>query len=266
MENVFVGTSGYSYADWNIEFYPAELDKKDQLSFYSSVFNTVELNFTYYCLPYPAIFKNMVKRVKGDFVFSVKAHSGVTHTRDSKEEDIKKFVYALQPLIEENKLGPVLLQFPWAFRFSASNCDYLTRIRENFKELDLCAEFRHSSWLRDETIDHLKNLNMGFCNVDEPGLEGLLPPTSICTGDTGYIRFHGRNNLNWWNPKYSYQRYDYLYNKEELSEWVPRVKEVAAKTKKTYIYFNNHYKAQAVKSAKILQGLIENKDISPIQN
>jgi len=266
MENVFVGTSGYSYADWNIEFYPAELDKKDQLSFYSSVFSTVELNFTYYCLPYPAIFKNMAKRVKEDFVFSVKAHSSVTHTRDSKEEDIKKFVYSLQPLIEENKLGPVLLQFPWAFRFSAANCDYLTRIRENFKELDLCAEFRHSSWLRDETIDHLKNLDMGFCNVDEPGLEGLLPPTSICTGDTGYIRFHGRNELNWWNPKYSYQRYDYLYNKEELREWVPRVKEVAAKTKKTYIYFNNHYKAQAVKSAKILQGLIEDKDISPIQN
>ena len=266
MENVLVGTSGYSYADWNIEFYPAELDKKDQLSFYSSVFNTVELNFTYYCLPYPATFKNMVKRVKGDFVFSVKAHSSVTHTRDSKEEDTRKFVYSLQPLIEENRLGPVLLQFPWAFKYSAANCDYLTRIRENFKELDLCAEFRHASWLNDETIDHLKNLNIGFCNVDEPGLEGLLPPTGICTSDAGYIRFHGRNGLNWWNPKYSYQRYDYSYNKEELSEWVPRVKEVAAKTKKTYIYFNNHYKAQAVRSAKILEGLIENKDISPIQN
>jgi len=266
MENVFVGTSGYSYADWNIEFYPAELDKKDQLSFYGTVFNTVEINFTYYSLPYPSIFRNMAKKVKGDFIFSVKAHSSVTHTRDSKEEDIARFVYSLQPFIEENRLGPVLLQFPWAFKFSTGNCDYLSQVRENFKGLELCAEFRNKSWLREETINHLKNLNIGFCNVDEPRLEGLLPPTSISTTGTGYIRFHGRNDLNWWKPKYSYQRYDYLYTKEELSEWVPGVKEVAANTKKTYIYFNNHYKAQAVRSAKILQELIEDNDISPIQN
>lgn len=67
-------------------------------------------------------------------------------------------------------------------------------------------------------------------------------------------------------PKYGYQRYDYLYATEELSEWVPRVKEVAKNTKKTYIYFNNHYKAQAVRSAKILQELIEDSDISTSQN
>ncbi len=266
MESIFVGTSGYSYADWNINFYPAELDKKDQLSFYSTVFNTVEINFTYYNLPYPSIFKNMAEKVKGDFIFSVKAHSSVTHTRDSKEEDIARFIYSLQPLIEKNKLGSVLLQFPWAFKFSKSNCDYLNQIRENFKDLELCAEFRNRSWLREETVDCLRELNIGFCNVDEPRLEGLLPPTSISTSDAGYIRFHGRNDLNWWRPKYSYQRYDYLYNREELSEWVPRVKEVAAKTKKTFIYFNNHYRAQAVKSAKILQKLIEDSDISTSQN
>lgn len=266
MESIFVGTSGYSYADWNINFYPAELDKKDQLSFYSTIFNTVEINFTYYSLPYPGIFRNMAEKVKNNFIFSVKAHSSVTHTRDSKEKDTERFVYSLQPLIEKNMLGPVLLQFPWAFKFSISNCNYLSQIRENFKDLELCAEFRNRSWLRKETLDHLRKLDIGFCNVDEPRLEGLLTPTSISTSGTGYIRFHGRNDLNWWKPKYSYQRYDYLYNKEELSEWMPRIKELAAKTGKTFIYFNNHYRAQAVRSAKILQKLMEDSDISTSQN
>jgi uncharacterized protein YecE (DUF72 family) len=266
MDRILIGTSGYSYDDWNGNFYPAELDKKEQLKYYSTVFNTVEINFTYYMLPYPRIFKNMVDKVSNDFVFSVKAHSSFTHTRDFKIEDIKKFIFSLEPLIETNRMGAVLFQFPWAFRFSKENLDYLSRIRNNFGGLDLCVEFRNNNWLRKETIEQLRSLNMGFCNVDEPRLKGLLPPTSIYTSNTGYIRFHGRNNLNWWKPEYSYQRYDYLYNEEELKEWVPRIKEVVGNTKKTYIYFNNHYRAQAVRSAKVLQGLIEKNDIYTSQN
>jgi len=266
MGSILVGTSGYSYADWVGSFYPEDIDKKDQLTYYSREFNTVEINFTYYSLPHPRIFENMSKKVTGDFIFSVKAHSSITHTRDIREEEILKFTDSLSPLASQNRLGPILLQFPWAFKFSRSNLDYLSRVREIFSGLELCAEFRNSSWLGDATISHLKSLDMGFCNVDEPGLEGLLPPTSIATSSTGYIRFHGRNSSNWWRPKQSYMRYDYLYNAEELGEWVPRVREVTANTGKTFIYFNNHYKAQAVRSAKILQGLMEDSDNSTSQN
>lgn len=266
MHRILIGTSGYSYDDWNGSFYPAGLDRKEQLKFYSNIFNTVEINFTYYMLPYPRIFKSMVEKVGNDFVFSVKAHSAVTHTRDFKKEDVRKFILSLRPLIETNRMGTVLLQFPWSFKFSKENLDYLTRVRESFEDFDLCAEFRNNSWLREETIKHLRNLNMGFCNVDEPRLKGLLPPTSIYTTKTGYIRFHGRNNLNWWKPGYSYQRYDYLYTEEELEEWIPGIKELAVNTKKTYIYFNNHYKAQAVRSARVLQGLIEKNNIYTSQN
>jgi len=266
MGSIFVGTSGYSYADWNNNFYPRDLDKKDQLTFYSSEFDTVEINFTYYTLPHPRIFKNMAEKVKGDFIFSVKAYSGVTHTREIKKEETDKFIDSLGPLASGNRLGSVLLQFPWAFKFGKNSCDYLSRIRKSFTGLDLCAEFRNDSWLNDTTLNHLESLNIGFCNVDEPELKGLLPPTGINTTGTGYIRFHGRNSLNWWRPKYGYQRYDYLYSREELAEWVPRIKKVASNTKKTYIYFNNHYKAQAVRSAKILKGLMEDSDIPTSQN
>jgi uncharacterized protein YecE (DUF72 family) len=266
MKRVFIGTSGYSYDDWNINFYPPELDKKEQLRYYSRFFDTVEINFTYYALPYPHIFKKMSEKVGQDFVFSVKAHSSVTHTRDFKIEGIKHFIISLQPFIEKDRMGSILLQFPWAFKFSKENLKYLNRLREDFGELELSVEFRNISWLRKETIEYLKDLNIGFCNLDEPGLKGLLPPTSIITSETGYVRFHGRNEINWWRPKYSYQRYDYLYSREELAEWVPRIKKMAEGTKKTFIYFNNHYRAQAVRSAKILQELIDNSDISTSQN
>ncbi len=266
MGKFFIGTSGYSYDDWNVNFYPPELDKKEQLKYYSSFFNTVEINFTYYTLPYPHIFKRMSEKVGEDFVFSVKAHSNVTHSRDFKIEEIEQFIISLQPFIDKGLMGSILFQFPWAFGFSRRNFDYLTLIRERFQDLELSVEFRNNSWLKEETIEHLKNLNIGFCNVDEPGLKGLLPPTNIVTSETGYIRFHGRNGMNWWNPKYSYQRYDYLYTREELTEWMPRIKKVMEKTKRTYIYFNNHYKAKAIKSAKILRELIETSDISTSQN
>ncbi|MDY0028225.1 MAG: DUF72 domain-containing protein, partial [Candidatus Humimicrobiaceae bacterium] len=97
MHRILIGTSGYSYDDWNGSFYPAGLDRKEQLKFYSNIFNTVEINFTYYMLPYPRIFKSMVEKVGNDFVFSVKAHSAVTHTRDFKKEDARKFILSLRP-------------------------------------------------------------------------------------------------------------------------------------------------------------------------
>jgi len=266
MGNIFIGTSGYSYDDWNITFYPAELDKKEQLKYYSTVFDTVEINFTYYTLPYPHIFKRMTEKVGSNFIFSVKAHSGVTHSRDFKTEDARQFVASLQPFVDNKNMGIVLCQFPWSFKFSAENCDYLKRIREDFRDQELCAEFRNNSWLRDKTFECLKELKIGFCNVDEPDLKGLLPPTSINTSEMGYVRFHGRNKLNWWKPEFSYQRYNYQYNSEELAEWVPRIKKIAENSKRTLVYFNNHYKAQAVRSAKILQELMGSSDISTSQN
>jgi len=266
MGTLFVGTSGYSYDDWKGSFYPEYLDKKDYLGYYNSIFNTVEINFTYYRLPNPYMFKNILKKVKGNFVFSIKSYSSMTHTRDYKQEDVKKFSDSLKPLIEEGRLGCVLFQFPWSFKFNKNNLNYLDKIRNNFTDYNLCVEFRHISWLNEETFKYLENSAISFCNVDEPQLKGLLPPTSISTSKTGYIRFHGRNDLNWWNHKYAYQRYDYLYSQDELAEWIPRIKKIEGRTEKTYIYFNNHYRAKAIKSAKILTELLKDNYTGTSQN
>ncbi len=257
MSKILLGTSGYSYSDWNGIFYPEGPDKKDQLEFYSSYFNTVEINFTYYTIPDHRIFENMASRVPDDFIFSVKGHKSMTHTRDCSRDDWRSYLDALLPLMDSKKLGPVLMQFPWAFKFSKGNMKYLEIIKGYSGGIDICVEFRHSSWMREEVFDFMRNLDIIFCNVDQPQLKTLLPPTGISTASNGYIRFHGRNSASWWKPGKAYERYDYMYRQEELMEWVPRIKKLSSNTARTFIYFNNHYKAKAVSSARMLQSLFQ---------
>jgi uncharacterized protein YecE (DUF72 family) len=256
---IFIGTSGYSYEDWKDFFYPSQVGSKDYLSYYSNYFNTVELNFTYYSFPSIHAFDSMCARVKNleEFVFSVKAHSIFTHQRNYCVEDAKKFLESLKPLIEYSHLGSILFQFPYSFHLTENNLDYLSKIGEDFKGYEICMEFRNKYWLDTKVLSLLKSLNIGFCNVDEPQLKGLLPATDICTSDTGYIRFHGRNGQSWWEPENAFQRYDYMYKQEELAEWIPRMKNITEKSKKIFVYFNNHYKGKAAKSALMFAELLK---------
>ena len=268
MAELFIGTSGYSYDDWREYFYPAGLDKKEFLCYYSSIFNTVELNFTYYCFPHPYTLLNLCRKVGEDnkFVFSVKANSKFTHERDFTQEDSKNFLECLKPLADAGLLGSILFQFPYSFNFNAKNMEVLDKIREDFGENELCFEFRNDKWLNDSLINRLEELRIGFCNVDEPELDGLLPPTDICTTDVGYIRFHGRNRKYWWKHEYAYQRYDYMYDQHQLAEWIPRTRNIIEKTRKTYIYFNNHYKGKAPKSALLFMDLLKDSGTGTSQN
>ena len=131
MPQIYIGTSGYSYADWNGIFYPEGLKKTEELQFYSTHFNTVEINFTYYAIPNPRILDRMAARVQDDFSFAVKVHRSMTHTRDCSRDDYRSYVEALEPLIESGKLGPLLMQFPWGFKFSQPNMGYLKSLKQN---------------------------------------------------------------------------------------------------------------------------------------
>jgi len=263
----YIGTSGYCYEDWKNYFYPEDLDKKEYLRYYSSAFNTVELNFTYYCMPNPYTFLNLSKKVKEGFVFSVKANNAFTHKGQYSSDDLKIFLQSLKLLSGCGKLGSILFQFPWSFRAVKNNFDHLKKIGEDFEGFDTCVEFRNNCWTNDnKAVDLLSSMNVGFCNVDEPQIEGLLPATSISTSNIGYIRFHGRNVQHWWEHEKAYQRYDYMYSQDELKEWIPRIEEINKNTKKSFIYFNNHYKAKAAKSALILSDLLKSNNIATSQN
>ncbi|MEZ5359245.1 MAG: DUF72 domain-containing protein [Candidatus Zixiibacteriota bacterium] len=250
-----IGTSGYSFEDWRGNFYPGQIQKGKMLDHYQAYFNTVEINSTYYRIPHPAIMYNIVNKTKPDFDFFVKANKNLTHERVDFQRPADQFHEAIKPLVERNQLRGILAQYPWSFKYSPRNLQYLRICRELMQPYPFFIEFRHDSWLRDETFSLMKSEGIHFVSVDGPRLQGLLPPELRITTDMAYIRLHGRNAEQWWNG--GALRYDYLYNPNELQEWKERIEKLQDTVTKTYIFFNNCHLGQAVKNARDLMKMFD---------
>ena len=247
MCEILIGTSGFFYDDWKGEFYPPRTAKKNFLEFYARHFKTLELNFSYYRMPNAHQSRQMIDRSNGKMVFVVKAFRQMTHeiSEISRKEIPLLFMEGISPLIKAGKLGGILLQFPQSFHYVHSNRIYLKSLIESLSACPLFVEFRQKEWLKESVYRTLRELGVGFVCVDEPHLPSLIPPVIIKTSNSGYIRFHGRNSKNWYGTD-SRARHDYLYSENELVEWLPKIKELADRTKKIFVFFNNHAKAQAV--------------------
>jgi len=262
---IHIGTSGYSFKDWKGTFYPVKITSAEMLEFYSRHFKVVEINATYYAILKPRIFENMAERTPEDFRFIVKANSGMTHERTDNESVFHQFEDSIQPLVEAGKLKGILAQFPWSFKNDERNRKYLRTYKDRLPEYPLIVEFRHISWITEPLFGFLRELGISYCAVDEPNLPGLVPPKVMITTDPGYVRFHGRNEKTWWAGDSS-QRYNYLYSEQELKEWVPKIKQLAASTQETYVFFNNCHAGQAAKNAKTMQDMLQPDLFKPSEN
>jgi len=259
-----VGTSGFSFPDWKGTVYPVHIRDRDMLSYYEKElgFNILEVNFTYYALPSPKSFEAMSQKTSEQFEFVVKAFKGMTHEIRNREtgewldnqEVFKRFRLSLFPLVDKGKLTCVLAQFPYGFFPNRENVGYLQRFKEEMEEVPLVFEFRNQTWLKDETFQFLEKNGIGYCVVDEPKLPKLMPYLPKATSAIGYFRFHGRNPK-WFNTPISV-RYNYLYNEEELKEFIPDIKRISQKTLKTLVFFNNCYSGYAAKNAAEMARLL----------
>lgn len=245
--NVRVGTSGFSFADWRGNFYPPDIDKGKLLDYYVQQFDTVEINSTYYGIPQPRVFENMVKKAPTRFDFMVKVPQSFTHRRTDLEDDRRKFTEAIRPLAESGKLAGLLAQFPYSFKFSPDNLDYLAICREAIAPQPLFVEFRHNSWVNRTMYDRFRAEGIGYVAVDEPPLPGLLNPDCFATTDTAYVRLHGRNAEQWWDG--GALRYDYNYSEDELAYWKDKLAKIMKKVKAAYVFFNNCHLGQAARNA-----------------
>lgn len=253
---ILIGTSGYSYTDWIGPVYPPGTQKGEMLSFYTSLFSYVELNFSYYRMPAPSILKPMADKTPADFRFGIKAHQSLTHQRSPEwQAESRAFISGISPLQESGKLSLVLAQFPFSFHYTEENRRYLAGLCDIFRDIPLGVEFRNSQWISEKVFRELEERGIGFIITDSPDLRGLPGPVLFASGPFVYLRFHGRNKENWWQGDAT-SRYDYLYTEEELKEWVPKILLLAQKNKILYIAFNNHHKGQAVKNASTLKKLI----------
>jgi len=239
LSELLIGTSGWSYSEWEGVFYPNSSTNK--LSFYSKVFATAEVDSSFYAFPSKGLVLGWAKYTPENFVFSLKLPQLLTHEKKldlgkGVEADLVRFLSLLKPLMASGKLGPILIQLPPSYSFQ-SDFDklkgFLGRAPEDIK---FAVEFRHPSWLREEVWSFLRSKNIANVIVDEP----LLPPDVVVTADFAFIRWHGHGARPWYN---------YRYNEKELEGWVPKVKEVTSKVEKTYGYFNNHFRGFAVENS-----------------
>jgi uncharacterized protein YecE (DUF72 family) len=252
---IVIGTSGYSFDDWVGDFYPLDLPKGKRLDYYKYFFNAVEINSTYYRIPHPAVFYNIAKKVKNDFEFIIKTHRSFTHDRKDIEKPTMEFNESISPVVDSGKFRGYLAQFPYSFKYSPANLDYIVRGKELFDKGPYFVEFRHISWDNEVVEQRLMANEIGLCSVDEPALKGLYPSKERSTSNIGYVRFHGRNAANWWGGRGD--RYDYLYSKEELLDWKSKIDELKARSDKIYLFFNNCHLGQAVRNAKMLMEILQ---------
>lgn len=254
---IYLGTSGFSYNDWVGPFYPSGMPKREWLVYYAREFLACEINATYYTIPKPATLESMARKTGEGFLFAVKANQRMTHQPKDNEEVFKAFREMLTPLIDGGKLGCVLAQFPYSFRFIHQNRDYLETFRERLGDLPIVIEFRNAGWLREDVFNWLRRNELGFCCVDEPQLPNLLPPIAVATTNIAYVRFHGRNKEKWWQHEHAYERYDYSYSPEELEEWLPRIRHLDETAERTFVFANNHWQGQAVSTIRQLRMLLD---------
>jgi len=233
---VFLGTSGWSYKEWVGPFYTKE--DKSLLRAYTKVFKTVEIDSTFYRYPSKGMVMGWTKYSPEGFVFTAKLPQLITHEKkldlsQGVEEDLQRFVEVMEPLWLSGKLGCMLVQLPPRLNYQLKEMEAFFKILPT--QVRFAVEFRDHSWMRQETWTLLEKYKVAYTVVDEP----LLPPEVHVTSNIAYFRWHGRGTRPWYN---------YRYPAEELEPWIPKFKETTRKVDKVYGYFNNHYHGYAVEN------------------
>ena len=268
-----IGTAGWSYKDWVPNFYPKNQSGGfDWLQFYSHYFNCVEVNSTYYTYISPKVVEGWIKKVEdsNDFIFHIKLHQDFTHKRKFDEQNIKAVRYNLDLFRKSERLGGLLIQFPYSFPFDGSSIQHIQKLRDIFSDISCFVEVRHSSWNNNRALEFFKENELTFCTIDQPQIGQAIEFEPIITNDKAYIRFHGRNAEAWkkslsnfGKPKtYEEQssRYSYLYSPGELIEIEQKIKSILHKVKEINVIMNNHPQGDAVANAFELIHSLEEKN------
>ncbi|MBI2934144.1 MAG: DUF72 domain-containing protein [Chloroflexi bacterium] len=279
--------SGRFYPDW-------ARSAEARLNFYASQFPIVEVDSTFFGMPSENTARLWTTRTPDDFVFNIKAFRLFTshptqprvlpkdireslppqlkekktlYYRDLPPEIVNemfgRFASALLPLDSGGKLGVIVFQFPPWFFPGNEQQEHIAFCQEKLPQYRIAVEFRSASWLNEKnigrTFDLLRQRDLAYVCVDEPqGFKSSVPPVAEATSDIGIVRFHGRNRDTWEAPTTSAaDRFNYLYNENELKEWAPKIKGLASKTGQLHVIFNNCYSDNAVVNARQMRLMLD---------
>ena len=234
---VHVGCSGWQYRDWRGVLYPPGLAQRHWLERYAEVFDTVELNTTFYRLARPEAVEQWVRRTPEGFQFAAKASRYLIHVKRLADLDrgVQRFYESLAPLVASPKLGPIVWQLPANFHRDDA------RLREALEALPPgrhCWEFRHGSWFAEEVYALLREHGAALVIGDHP----QRPFQShVLTTDWTLIRLHhgarGRRGN---------------YSEREVDEWAQRIAGWRERAE-VFAYFNNDWEGFAVHNARRLR-------------
>jgi uncharacterized protein YecE (DUF72 family) len=272
---VRIGTCSWADEALSKFFYPRGLPAAERLGYYAERFDTVEVDSTYYRLPSTSMVEGWARRTPPGFTMHVKAFAMMTRhpvklqqlppelreaaetdergrverpSRELRAEVFRRFCDALEPLRGQRKLGGILFQLPPYVVAKPSSYEYLEWVRGRLGGDEMLVEFRHRSWLDEDTragaLSFLERLGATYVTVDAPRSEtarNLVPTVVATTSPTAYVRFHGRN-LATWNKRggSAAERFDYLYSDEELAEWVEPLRELGEQAEQVFALFNNN--------------------------
>jgi uncharacterized protein YecE (DUF72 family) len=270
---LYCGPSGWSYPHWNGTVYPKLKPRGfHALEDLSTYFDALEINTSFYQAIQPELASLWVRKVAHNpkFLFTVKLGRRFTHERLLGAREIARFKEGLWPLHRARKLGCVLMQFPWSFRYTEENRVFLIALRRAFHEFQLVAEMRHVSWLHDEALGTLIDYGIGFANIDQAPYTKGMPPASALTSRIGYVRLHGRNPQHWerefGRPARALAAHDYLYSPKELQDWKQRVEQIQQHAAATFVFANNDAGGKsAVNALQLAQILGDDRRLAPAQ-
>jgi uncharacterized protein YecE (DUF72 family) len=234
---VHVGCSGWNYAHWREVVYPHGLPERRWLEYYATLFDTVEINNTFYRLPKRHAVEAWVEQTPPGFVFAVKASRYLTHVKRLTEmrAGVGRFYERIEPLRGAGKLGPVLWQLPGTFR---RDDERLAEALAALPQGRHCFEFRHESWFATEVYELLRRHGAALVIGDTP--QRPFQAHELTAGWT-FVRFHygsrGRNGN---------------YSDRELREWAERLAGWRKRVE-IYAYFNNDWNGYAVRNALTLK-------------
>lgn len=257
-----IGLAGWSYPHWVGKVYPAKPSRNfHPLEYLARYVDAIEIDTSLFPPPRPEISRLWIKKVSQNpgFLFTVKLGRRFTHERSLDAAAVTAFKDGIWPLLAAGKLGAVLMQFPWSFRFTSENKEFLIRLRRAFHEFPLAAEMRHSSWMMDEALGTLIDYRIAFCNLDQPEHTRAMPPTAFLTSPVGYVRLHGRDRRNWFEdfddsaPRASTT--NYLYSPPELAQWQARIERIRPHAARIFVIANNDGGGKAVVNALQLQAM-----------
>jgi uncharacterized protein YecE (DUF72 family) len=224
--NLYVGTSGYSYKEWNGSFYPEELPAKQMLRFYGERFKTVEINNTFYRMPKAAVLEAWANDVPADFRFVLKASRRITHMQRLRNAgESLSYLLEVSAALKE-RLGLVLFQLPPNLKKDVQRLEEFLALLPPQRRVAF--EFRHQSWFDDEVFGLLRDHGAALCIAEaEDGLE--IP--FVSTADWGYLRLR--------RPDYS---------DAELKTWVKRVRK--QDWRDVFIFFKHEDEGKGPEMAK----------------